>query len=87
MIRHLTGTSSTSRTTFQKPNKERAKAPNFSKAAQLVCYALFSVGLGRRTPGPANLCDEAWFSTPGAGFNGRVNGFMRVDSARPVADQ
>ena len=25
--------------------------------------------------------------TPGAGFNGRVNGFTRVDSARPVADQ
>ena len=24
---------------------------------------------------------------PGAGFNGRVNGFMRVDSSRPVADQ
>ena len=24
---------------------------------------------------------------PGAGFNGRVNGFTRVDSARPVADQ
>ena len=23
----------------------------------------------------------------GAGFNGRVNGFTRVDSARPVADQ
>ena len=23
----------------------------------------------------------------GAGFNGRVNGFMRVDSARPVPDQ
>ena len=24
---------------------------------------------------------------PGAGFNGRVNGFTRVDSARPVADE
>ena len=24
---------------------------------------------------------------PGAGFNGRVNGFTRIDSARPVADQ
>ena len=24
---------------------------------------------------------------PGAGFNGRVNGFTRVDFARPVADQ
>ena len=24
---------------------------------------------------------------PGAGFNGRVNGFTHVDSARPVADQ
>ena len=24
---------------------------------------------------------------PGAGFNGRVNGFTRVDSVRPVADQ
>ena len=23
----------------------------------------------------------------GAGFNGRVDGFTRVDSARPVADQ
>ena len=26
-------------------------------------------------------------STTGAGFNGRVNGFTSVDSARPVADQ
>ena len=24
---------------------------------------------------------------PGAGFNGRVNGFTCIDSARPVADQ
>ena len=24
---------------------------------------------------------------PEAGFNGRVNGFTRVDSARPVVDQ
>ena len=24
---------------------------------------------------------------PGAGFNGRVNGYTHVDSARPVADQ
>ena len=24
---------------------------------------------------------------PGAGFNGRADGFTRVDSARPVVDQ
>ena len=30
---------------------------------------------------------EGFVCNAGAGFNGRVNAFTRVDSARPVADQ
>ena len=29
----------------------------------------------------------AFYRSTGAGFNGRVNAFMHLDSARPVADQ